>query len=178
MKYWVTKNTGKGFYLLIFTLLSIMGLISMILYGDRKNHDKNIEDLLFTFLAFSPLLIGWIFIFSKFIFKKRIPVKITYDNKTFEFEFYFSNGTRHRLSQNEISYTYFEYKRYNVLIFNKKVHSKRGHIINKELISLVGLNYKFGWEKQILDNISKYLNEIGIDYFKTNDKSFIMRIIQ
>jgi hypothetical protein len=178
MQSWESKHTGKGLYFTIFFFFSIIFFIVIILRSAKKCGVTNFDELLQLSLISIPLFMLWIWSFSKFIFHKIIPVRISFNELGNELIFEFSNHKIFQFPTNEISFTFFEYENYDVLIFNKIIHSTRGHLIHKEWISMVGMDSKLGWNRDDLKSLSTYLNSISIKNHLQKDKSFLIRIIQ
>lgn len=173
---WETKHTGKGLNLIIFIVFSLIGLIFFVLHGSRNEPNRDIKNLAFTFLIFSPLLLLWILGFVKFIYKKKIPIRI--ESLENGFVFHFNKIKNLTLHINDFSYTFHSYNRYNVLVINKRLTSKKGHIIDKEYFSIVVMDFGTGWKKEIIQEIASFLEKAGVHYYNKQDKSFLLRIIE
>ncbi len=172
---WEVKYTGKGLNLFIFILLSVMFVLLLILYYQYRDSTLSIRRFGLALLFLSPILIVWILFFAKYIFKKLIPTKIECFNDDVKFYFGAKSIT---FKIDSLSYDFYEYRFYNVLVVSKMMETRRGDLIHKEFMSIVGLKYGNSWSMSMVKEVAQYFNLCQVERSNKKDIGFFRRIFE
>lgn len=177
MQEWKVKHTGKiiylligfGFFLLIYTLVAIRF---------SYNGDMTILESLGSLALVGFLFImAWLAVFPGMILRKKIPLKIIADIDESKIHFVFPKKKMTTLNKNEISWCLHTYKFYNCLVINKKIRSRRGHDVNVELYSIIGLRSLVGWHYDKLMDVSEWLELNNYEKHIKKDKFLFQRLM-
>jgi hypothetical protein len=173
---WKIKYTGKFLFLLFFTLFCAGIVLLYAIQMSLRNGTSIIENLVgMSFIGFL-FIMAWLFTFPALILRKKIPKKITLDkeNKTLTIHF---NKKPSVIPFENLAFNAHHHKYYSTLNLYYVYKSKRGHVIKKRVLSLIGLGKQIGWHKELINDMIQSFDESKIEIYSEHDRSIFAHIL-
>lgn len=173
---WKIKNTGRLFYLLLFTSFCFGIVMLYAIYVSIK-YGVNLKIVLLGFSIFGFLFVlAWLFTFPILILRKKIPKRITLDTEAKQLVLHYrKKETKFKLES--LAYNAHHYKYHSTLNLYFVYRSSRGHWIHKRAISLIGVHKNIGWHSKLIHDIDNQFIELEIPHFTERDRSFFSHIL-
>jgi hypothetical protein len=178
MKKWKIKSTGKWEYLIIFTLVSLLFYLWIILRETLQYGGAYFDNLLESLLGYSLVIFIWLITFPYLIYKKKIPVRLTIDSKNKNIKISFSRNDSQIYDFNSLAYSFYNYNLHSVLIIHHKFIGTRGNWVYSEIVCILGIEYGFGWKRKTLIEITDHLEKLDIEFYEYPDKAFLARLFE
>ncbi len=177
MTSWEIKRTSKGLKLFIFTVVSLLGFNAHVLHNMDINGRPYKINLMAMAIQYIPVFIAWFTVVPAAIIRKRIPLKIEFDENHM-ITIHYPNNKIKQFEKGWYAYTYHRYTLYSVLVIHRKILARRGHIVYRPSLNLTALFIGSGWKMKTVDEIATYLTKEDIERRDIPDKLFLTRLLE
>ena len=178
-KKWEIKNKAKWLYVIIYlfmVFITYYWLVSTMTIRQGGDFEENFRALL---ILFFPVTVILLIVPPYWILRKKIPKAITVNAKENYIALKFNAKKTIYYDMNEICFSLSEYQFYSLFVFYEKLRAKRGHIVYKKILSIVGLPVSFSWTSDKLKSLESALREIRVEELKRDDKdSFLPNLTE